>query len=109
MKLSSDSLFSSESEGSEVDSSCECSLYECQDYLDEFSDAFEGNNIVRDFPECEYSEQDLAAPQTEPSVNNDDLHTQIDGGSSRSIPLSFPYRLFFETQGRKHGRILSWS
>ena len=84
-KLSSDSLFSSESEGSEVDSSCECSLYECQDYLDEFLDAFEGNNIVRDFPECEYSEQGLAAPQTEPSVNNDEFHTQIDGVSSAEI------------------------
>ena len=23
--------------------------------------------------------------------------------------LSILYRLFFETQGRKHGRILSWS
>ena len=29
--------------------------------------------------------------------------------ASRSIPLSILYRLFFETQGRKHGRILSWS
>ena len=28
---------------------------------------------------------------------------------SRSIPLSIRYRLFFETQGRKHGRNLSWS
>ena len=27
----------------------------------------------------------------------------------RSIPLSILYRLFFETQGRKYGRILSWS
>ena len=27
----------------------------------------------------------------------------------RSIPLSILYRLFFETQGRKCGRILSWS
>ena len=26
----------------------------------------------------------------------------------RSIPLSILYRLFFETQGRKYGRILSW-
>ena len=28
---------------------------------------------------------------------------------SRSNPLSILYRLFFETQGRKHGRNLSWS
>ena len=27
----------------------------------------------------------------------------------RSIPLSILYRLFFESQGRKYGRILSWS
>ena len=26
-----------------------------------------------------------------------------------SIPLSILYRLFFESQGRKYGRILSWS